>query len=112
MNALMQRIAAGPAGTCCQFLSCAGTPIRCLTFIHRMSGDHHRSEELFQDVFVANLVLFPQIPIPATPFSFLALWDRGEEVPSRSRRGRPTALASLDQKWPRLPSWDAKVRPG
>jgi RNA polymerase sigma-70 factor, ECF subfamily len=50
-EALMQRVAAGQREPLSILLRRYANSL--LTFIRRMSGDHHRSEELFQDVFVA-----------------------------------------------------------
>jgi len=47
---LMQRVAAGQREPLSILLRRYANPL--LTFIRRMNGDHHRSEELFQDVFV------------------------------------------------------------
>lgn len=48
---LMQRVACGERAPLSMLLRRYANSL--LTFIRRMSGDHHRSEELFQDVFVA-----------------------------------------------------------
>lgn len=50
-ESLMQRVAAGQREPLSILLRRYANSL--LTFIRRMSGDHHRSEELFQDVFVA-----------------------------------------------------------
>jgi RNA polymerase sigma-70 factor, ECF subfamily len=49
-ESLMQRVAAGQREPLSILLRRYANSL--LTFIRRMSGDHHRSEELFQDVFV------------------------------------------------------------
>jgi len=48
---LMQRVADGKREPLSILMRRYANPL--LTFIHRMTGDHHRSEELFQDVFLA-----------------------------------------------------------
>ena len=47
---LMQKVAAGQRKPLSILLRRYASPL--LTFICRMNGDHHRSEDLFQDVFV------------------------------------------------------------
>jgi RNA polymerase sigma-70 factor (ECF subfamily) len=48
---LMQQVAQGRAEPLSVLLRRYSTPL--LTFLRRMSGDHHRSEELFQETFLA-----------------------------------------------------------
>jgi RNA polymerase sigma-70 factor (ECF subfamily) len=93
---LMQRIAAGQREPLSILLRRYSNPL--LTFIHRMSGDHHRSEELFQDVFVAIWSYSHKYQYPR-PFRS---WLFGIAVKKcqAERRGRPTAPASLDQNGP------------
>jgi RNA polymerase sigma-70 factor (ECF subfamily) len=48
---LMQRVAAGQREPLSILLRRYANPL--LTFIRRMNGDHHKSEDLFQEVFLA-----------------------------------------------------------
>ena len=65
-----------------------------LTFLRRMTGDHHRSEELFQDVFLAVWVQRAEFaawrPFRAWLFGIASNKCRSEV---RSRQRRPLILA-------------------
>ncbi|HVW00038.1 MAG TPA: RNA polymerase sigma factor [Planctomycetaceae bacterium] len=79
-----------------------------LTFLRRMTGDHHRSEELFQDVFLAvwtqRAEYGPWRPFRAWLFGIASNKCRSE-VRSRQRRpmifdGEQTAAVAQDGATP------------
>jgi RNA polymerase sigma-70 factor, ECF subfamily len=91
---LMQRVAAGQREALSVLLRRYANSL--LTFIHRMSVDHHRSEELFQDVFLAVWSSAHKYKYPR-PFRS---WLFGIAVKKclADRRGRPAVPAWIDQR--------------
>jgi RNA polymerase sigma-70 factor (ECF subfamily) len=93
---LMQRIAAGQREPLSVLLRRYANPL--LTFIRRMSGDHHRSEELFQDVFLAVWSSAHKYRYPR-PFRS---WLFGIAVKKcqAERRGRGSLPGWMDERGP------------
>jgi RNA polymerase sigma-70 factor (ECF subfamily) len=67
---LMRRVASGDREALSVLLRRHATPL--LTFLQRMNGDHHRSEELFQETFLAIWVgrTKYEFPRPFRPWLF------------------------------------------
>ncbi len=74
-----------------------------LTFIRRMIGDEHRSEELFQDVFVAVWTRRKQYEFPR-PFRAWLYAIAVNVCRAEFRRRRPTVVAFDQERLAPLPA--------
>ena len=95
---LMAHVAQGHAGQIEPLVRRYGTPL--LTFIRHMVGDHHRSEELFQEVFLAVWTRrrLYRYPLPFKPWLYQIALNRCRQW---FRTRRPEAIQSLDDDSPR-----------
>jgi RNA polymerase sigma-70 factor (ECF subfamily) len=93
----MWRVAAGERDALSLLLRRYASPL--LTFLRRMNGDHHRSEELFQDTFLAvwagrRKYEFPR-PFRAWLFGIAVNQCRADQ---RKRSGRSDPWRELEDK--------------
>ncbi|MGL4551758.1 MAG: RNA polymerase sigma factor, partial [Gemmataceae bacterium] len=90
---LMARVAAGDAGRLEPLVRRHAGPL--LTFLVRMVGDHHRAEELFQEVFLAVWVKRRtyQPPRPFRPWLYAIAVNRSR---ADLRLKTPKPLTLLD----------------
>lgn len=97
---LMQRVAAGQREPLSILLRRHANPL--LTFISRMNGDHHRSEELFQDVFVAVWSVRKRYQYPRSFRSWL--FGIAVNKCHAEHRGRRNLPLSLDESTTATPT--------
>jgi len=90
-ESLMQQVALGRCEQLDVLLQRHAQPL--LTFLRRMSGDHHRSEELFQEVFLAVWTGRDryEYPRPFRPWLFGIAWNKCR-AEQRQRAGAPCSL--------------------
>lgn len=93
---LMQRVAAGQRAHLEPLIRRHAGPL--LTYIRRMIGDHHRGEELFQEVFLAVWLKRAQYQYPRRfrSWLFTIAVNKCHEV-GRLRRHAVTHLDGLDE---------------
>ena len=90
---LMAQVAAGQRECLAVLVRRYASPL--LTYIERMVGDHHRSEELFQEVFLRVWIKRRDLPLPpAVPG--VAVCHRHEPLPL----GVSAERAAVPCRWP------------
>jgi RNA polymerase sigma-70 factor (ECF subfamily) len=96
---LMWQVAQGCSERLGPLLRRHATPL--LSFIHRMVGDRHRSEELFQEVFLAVWLKRGQyqFPRPFKPWLYAVALNRCREA-LRSRRPGVVQLPDEGERTP------------
>jgi RNA polymerase sigma-70 factor (ECF subfamily) len=101
---LMRRVAAGEADFLESLIRRYASPV--LTFIDRMIGDRHRSEELFQEVFLAVWKHRGQYqyPRPFRPWLYAIAANKCRELLRSSANRDWPSLDPIDAPEPTTPS--------